>query len=135
MGNPCCCRGAAMPIAIAVTWLGQGHEAGKQRVVPREHGLLRWDLPSQLLRLLKMISLPFANELAAGRAPPASTHSAVLPLPPWRRSNMGSFSLCSILLTTPVGTRMERGRGGLCSTGNGGILPSQTQVSRTYKQH
>lgn len=99
---------AAASIAVAVTRLGQGHGTGKQRVVPWGRELPRWDWPSQLLVLLKMISSPLANELAAGRAVPASARSAVLPLPPRRRSNGGSFSLCSVLSTAPVGTRTGR---------------------------
>ena len=136
MGNPCCCPGAAMPTAIAVTWLGQGHGAGKQHVVPLGHGLLWWDLPSQLLRLLKIISSLFANELAVGRAPPASACSAALPLLLRHRSNVGSFSLRSVLSTALMGSRMGRGRGGSHSMGTAlSPVTSQTQKSHTYKQH
>lgn len=130
MGNPCCCRGTAMAMATAVTRLGQGRGAGKQRVVPRGGGLLRWDLSSQLLELLKMISSLFANELAV-----SSARSAALPLP--SRPNVGSSSLFTLPSPAPVGMEMGRGRGSSHSTGRGGVLPvtSQTQMSHTSHQH
>lgn len=72
-GNPCCCRGGchAHRHCCDKAWPRPwGWEATRG---PLGYGLLRWDLSNQLLRLLKMISLPLANELAPGRAPPANT--------------------------------------------------------------
>lgn len=72
-GNPCCCRGGchAHRHCCDKAWpRPRGWEATRG---PLGYGLLRWDLSSQLLRLLKMICSPLANELALGRAPPANT--------------------------------------------------------------
>lgn len=77
MRHPRCCRGLPRR-GRAWPALG-GWEAA---CGPRGAGLPRRDLPGQRLGLLKMISSPLANELAAGRAPPASPHPAALPLPP-----------------------------------------------------
>lgn len=90
----------------AVAGLGQGWGGWEAACGPRGAGLPRRDLSSQLLGLLKIISSLLANELAAGRAPPASPHPAALPLPPW---SGGSFSLWS---SRPLPRAEGRGEAG-----------------------